>query len=552
VTVVLEHAGRGRVARNRRVDPGDIPVPVGKFIVGTRATNREVGADAGRSIMNDRGSTDDSGVGELAIDAIVVVLVVLAVPLYLVFTLLLNVALLVQYPLRFAGDLLRGVWYQIVGTATLQRRLEGDILAAKGDVLRFALEIYEIHKMRTGSGAEGTAGADGTDAGDTEVSIEDIRQFKELIRFAEPATGPRFRLYLPGFRSVRDALRGRDLSGLFAGRFVFPLATEESTDEPARRLDSFPPDTLWALVAMELLNEAERNLQRNTETAFRAYLRAERYLVFAEYILYLKEGVDKDYKGVPNPLLSRAMLVYSSILPYGMREDEREFVADLLFEEDPEGNRLDEVREDLSIIEIDRALELLDQHRLESYRNVESLRVNLLSFLGVSALLIAATLFHFPAFLADSVPEFGYVTTVLDVTLFGYTVALSILPEQLLFGLILVFGAIGAAISGIRTIQHDAGSLESLQRILGYWLALARMMVGAISAFVVALFLFSGVVDERFLTLPIVLGTAIAAGFSERLLVRAIASFGDRAAPEPRPSDAPEREPGGTRRDGGR
>ena len=488
--------------------------------------------------MNDRGSADDSR-GGAATDAFLLVLLVLAVPLYLALTLLLNVVLLVRYPLWVAAGLLRRVRFQVVGTATLQRRLEGDILAAKGDVVRFALEMYEIHKTRT----------EGPDA---EVTTREIEQFKDLIGASGSTGKRRFGLYLPGLRSVRAAIGDRDLSGLFGGRFVYPLSDGERDGVPAEAFESFPPDTLWALVAMELLNEAERNLRRNTETAFRAYLRAERYLVFAEYILYVKEGQDKSYKGVPNPLFSRAMLVYSSILPFELREEERGLVADLLFEGDAEGNRLGEVREDLSIIEIDRAIDLLDQHRLESYRNVESLRVNLLSFIGVSALLIAATLFHFPSFLADSVPDFGYATTVLDLSVFGYTLAFSVLPEQLLFGLVLVFGAIGAAISGIRTIERDSGSIRSLQRILGYWLALARMMVGAISAFVVAVFLFSGVVDERFLTLPLVLGTAVAAGFSERLLIRAISSFGDRAAPEPRPPDAAERDPGGTRRDGGR
>lgn len=166
------------------------------------------------------------------VDALLVVLVVITVPLYLVFTVLLNVVLLVQYPVRIAGDLLREVWYQIVGTATLQRRLEGDILAARGDVLRFALEIFEIHKMKARTTGSEEVGA--------EVSTEDIRQFKELIGFSEPTTARRFRLYLPGFRSIRSALRGRDLSALFAGRFVFPLSTEGANDEPSARLDSFP------------------------------------------------------------------------------------------------------------------------------------------------------------------------------------------------------------------------------------------------------------------------------------------------------------------------
>lgn len=483
-------------------------------------------------------SENDSQSRKLLIDIPVVILIIITVPFYLILTLLINIILVIQYVIFLIEDFLHTVWFQISGTATLQSRLKGDILAAKGDALRFLLEIFEIHKKSV----------ENREQEEMEVSINDIRQLEELIGFTEPSKAKWFRFYLPGFNSFKAALYGRDLSELFSGRIISPLSTDTSANLSETKLSSFPPDTLWALITMNLLKEAEQNLRRNTETAFRAYLRAERYLVFAEYVLYVKEKQDKKYKKIPNPLFSRAMLV-NSTLPIEMREEERNLVADLLLKKDDKGNRLREVREDLSIIEIDRAIEVLDQYRLKDYREIENLRVNLLIFLGVSTLLIAVTLVYFPEFLADWVPDFGYVTTehtlgegIVPQFKEGYT--FMIRPIQQLFGLILLFGAIGAGISGIRTIQTDSGSIETLQNILGYWLALARMIVGAISAFVVALFLFSGVIDDQYLTLPIVLGTAIAAGFSERLLIRAITSFSDRTAPEPISSDTIEREIG--------
>jgi hypothetical protein len=104
--------------------------------------------------------------------------------------------------------------------------------------------------------------------------------------------------------------------------------------------------------------------------------------------------------------------------------------------------------------------------------------------------------------------------------------------EQLFFGVVLAFGAVGAAISGTQRIEQDSGSLQALEEILGYWLALVRMMIGAVSAFIVSIFLFSGVIDPNILSLPLVIGLSLAAGVSERLALRAISSFESRTLPD--------------------
>jgi hypothetical protein len=84
----------------------------------------------------------------------------------------------------------------------------------------------------------------------------------------------------------------------------------------------------------------------------------------------------------------------------------------------------------------------------------------------------------------------------------------------------------------MRKIENDHGRSESLESILGYWLALVRMAIGAISAFVVLVFLSSGLIDPNILSLPLVLGISAASGVSERLALRAISSFESRAMPE--------------------
>jgi len=338
-------------------------------------------------------------------------------------------------------------------------------------------------------------------------------------------------------------------------------------------------DAQWAALTMELLNEAERHLEKNVETALRTYLRVDRLLVDGEHRLHRRkkehetrvdrsnvweapvvfarrawDGWVRDHRdrtdhagGSNDPIGVRARVALHRA--DGLDGDARTVVRELLCgtvgqppkgdtevgtnsaesDESAAGSRPNnDPKPSVSVTELDRALRELNRHRLEEYRRLESLRITVLSFVGVPALLLGLVLFYFPSFMQGALEPVRGELGIDMVRMPLLDLAFSPHPEQLFFTLVLVFGALGAAISGTQKVQNDSESLEYLQDILGYWLALVRMLIGAISAFIVTIFLFSGAVNETFLTLPLIFGASIAAGFSERFALRAITSFETR------------------------
>ena len=197
-------------------------------------------------------------------------------------------------------------------------------------------------------------------------------------------------------------------------------------------------------------------------------------------------------------------------------------------------------KDDLSITELKQALKEIHEYRLREYRRFEVLRINILMFVGMPLislltllLIVPSLVSSFPSLIGQTLVPLTALFTTETFPLFsvrGQSVFLH--SEQVFFGLVLGFGALGAALSGMRKIENDHGRSESLESILGYWLALVRMAIGAISAFVVLVFLSSGLIDPNILSLPLVLGISAASGVSERLALRAISSFESRAMPE--------------------
>lgn len=408
-----------------------------------------------------------------------VVVVALLGPVYLLVVAVYNGGRLAVHVFEVGRNRAR-LWARIVGTATVQRRLEGDILAASADVRRFARELYQLR--------------DGEERPLTEADIDHL---DTLIDYRGRATAEPFRVRFPFGESLKRLATGNAESPLHGARALF---SEQKSAEPPE----IPANAMWARTAMEMLNQADELLKSNTEAAYRAFLRADRYLVLGEFLLFVEEKEKRPEKALTDPLQSHARLVWNAVSDYEGRRVT--VVRELLFG-DAEGDDPDP-KPDLSIIELDKAMYLLNTYRLEDYRRFETLRVNILTFVGIASLLVVGALVFFPTM--EAIGPVG-------------------IPERRLFQLVLAFGALGAAISGVRTIEHDSESLRSLEQILGYWLSVVRMFVGALSAFIVAIFLFSGVLAPEFLSLPLVLGVSLAAGFSERLLLRAISSFENRA-----------------------
>jgi hypothetical protein len=197
-------------------------------------------------------------------------------------------------------------------------------------------------------------------------------------------------------------------------------------------------------------------------------------------------------------------------------------------------------KDDLSITELKQAMKEVHEYRLREYRRFEVLRINILMFVGVPVISLIGLLLVVPSFASSFPSLIGQTLVPLTALLTTQTFELFSVrgqsvflhSEQVFFGLVLGFGALGAALSGMQKIENDHGRSESLESILGYWLALVRMAIGAISAFVVLVFLSSGLIDPDILSLPLVLGISAASGVSERLALRAISSFESRAMPE--------------------
>ena len=409
-----------------------------------------------------------------------IVVVLLFGPVYLLVVVAYNAVRLVVHVFRVVRTRAR-LWARIVGTATVQRRLDGDILAARADVRRFARELYQLRDEDK----------------ERPLTEADIDHLDTLINYRERVTAESFRVGFPFGAALKLLASGNAEPSLrHAKEALFPEEEAES------ETPEIPANAMWARTAMEMLNQADELLKSNTEAAYRAFLRADRYLVLGEYLLYVEEIERRPEKSLTDPLQSHARLVWDAASAYEGRRVN--VVRELLFGDDDS-----KIKPTLSLIELDKAMFLLNTYRLEDYRRFETLRVNILTFVGIASLLVAGALVFFPTM--EALGPVG-------------------IPERRLFQLVLAFGALGAAISGVRSIEHDSESLQSLEEILGYWLSVVRMFVGALSAFIVAIFLFSGVVAPEFLSLPLVLGVSLAAGFSERLLLRAISSFEGQAS----------------------
>ena len=265
---------------------------------------------------------------------------------------------------------------------------------------------------------------------------------------------------------------------------------EEAGSTP--RFEVFP----WALSAMEFIIDAQARVDRQNPkydpiAAVGSLYAAKRELLEGE------EQVDPDSVA----LNAKAILNESETMSNRSRRKAiRDFVADG-----------EEVREGVQLNELLRASEILHEHYIEQYKRIENLRVNLLTFLALTIVSVVGIL-ALPWFLPDMELTFP-LPTFEGVGPYGTAI------------LVLVFGAVGASISGIRAIETEPESLQSMTQILGYWLPISRIVIGSVSAFLVSVFLGAGLVEGDLLTLPVLLGVAFASGFSERLILRSVESF---------------------------
>ncbi len=256
--------------------------------------------------------------------------------------------------------------------------------------------------------------------------------------------------------------------------------------EGSHAQESTAPITVfpWALSALEYLIDAQFRIDR--ESTFYNPSAALGSLYAAQRQLLVGEAQIDDASVLQS---ARAVFHESETLSKSWR---RRAIRDYL----GDGERL---KTNVELSELLDASEILHDHYLERYQQAETLRINVLTFIALTIASIGVIVGWFP--IRPDV-ALGIEDTIL----------------------VLVFGAVGASISGIRAIETEPESLHSMTRILGYWLPIIRIVIGSVSAFLVVVFTTVGGAPGL-LDSPVVLGIAFASGFSERLLLRSVRSF---------------------------
>ena len=98
------------------------------------------------------------------------------------------------------------------------------------------------------------------------------------------------------------------------------------------------------------------------------------------------------------------------------------------------------------------------------------------------------------------------------------------LGDRALLASVALFGILGASMSGILSLASATAETRIPEMLLNSWFTSSRLVVGAVAALAIHVFLGSGLLAFGESNLPLVLAVSFAAGFSERLVVRAAES----------------------------
>lgn len=95
------------------------------------------------------------------------------------------------------------------------------------------------------------------------------------------------------------------------------------------------------------------------------------------------------------------------------------------------------------------------------------------------------------------------------------------LDDRALLASVALFGILGASMSGILSLASATAETRIPDLLLNSWFTSSRLVVGAIAALAIHVFLLSGLLAFGERNLALILAVSFAAGFSERLVVRA-------------------------------
>jgi hypothetical protein len=103
----------------------------------------------------------------------------------------------------------------------------------------------------------------------------------------------------------------------------------------------------------------------------------------------------------------------------------------------------------------------------------------------------------------------------------------AVIDNRTLIISVVLSGIMGASVSGILTVARDGAEARIPEQLIGFWILIVKLVVGAVSALAVYAFLLSGF--ESLGTAPAkIVAVSFAAGFSERLVTSAVESVTKR------------------------
>lgn len=242
--------------------------------------------------------------------------------------------------------------------------------------------------------------------------------------------------------------------------------------------------TSWSVAALRLLERADQALDLDDPElgwrCFKAAVRMELYgLAFADRTAFA----------------ARAQAIYLEGKEK-LSSWRRTAVTDLL-------EQCGKFNNEATADEVVYAAQILHEHQDNTYHKLQVVRRQLIMITAVAGLAVIAWLGMAPLLgvaSSDAVPlhQRGFVSAVV------------------------IFGVMGAAISGILSSGKGPGATRIPEQMLGSWITVARLVVGGVAALAVAAFLSSGLLDLGTLTREMVLASAFAAGFSERIVGHAV------------------------------
>lgn len=246
-----------------------------------------------------------------------------------------------------------------------------------------------------------------------------------------------------------------------------------------------PPSLGWSDALERLLDATEHALKVNdVELGWRCFKAAMRMELYGLDALADKSAYDAKARAI----FGEANTKLSSW--------RKEAVANLLA-------RDGKLNETIPVDQLVCAAQILHEHQDNEYQKLEVVKGQLLLLGCIVALVVLIWVAAVPALV-----PIGTDQLLVNSRESAFAIAL--------------FGVLGAAVSGILSTARDGSSKRIPEKLLDWPILVTRLAIGAGTALVVAVFLGAGLLNLGKLSPQLTLAAAFAAGFSERLVVRAV------------------------------